>query len=149
MEGTGNSTHNSLDTSSSRPALKICILDGFLLYTDSMTAVQKHIDVKYFLQVSYKKSKARREARAPYVLRDGSVWQDPPGYFDKIVWSNYVEEHGWMFEDNDVNGKMKRDALREAGIGVLSDRGPDVDMGTTLNWAVESLIRELTNLVAE
>ena len=42
----------------SHQALKLCIFDGFLLYSDSMSAIHNYMDVKYFLQVSYAKSKA-------------------------------------------------------------------------------------------
>jgi nicotinamide/nicotinate riboside kinase len=128
-------------------ALKICILDGFLLYSDSMSAIHQFMDMKYFLPVSCKISRARRESRPPYVLKDGSVWTDPPGYFEKIIWPNYVEEHGWMFGDGDVEGRVKRDVLGDKGIQVLSER-TDGDMESTLGWAVECLIRDLTNLVA-
>jgi nicotinamide/nicotinate riboside kinase len=128
--------------------LKICILDGFLLYAESMSAIHQYMDIKYFIQVSYGASKARREGRAPYVLKDGSVWTEPPGYFDKIVWPNYVEEHGWMFEDGDVDGRVKRDVVREKEIEVLNER-TEGEMEATVKWAVECLIRNLTNLVAE
>jgi nicotinamide/nicotinate riboside kinase len=134
--------------SNSGPALKICILDGFLLYAESMSAIHQYMDLKYFLPVSYGASKARREARAPYVLKDGSVWTEPPGYFDKIVWPNYVEEHGWMFEDGDVGGRVKRDVVRGKEIEVLSER-TDGDMETTVKWAVECLIRNLTSWIAK
>jgi nicotinamide/nicotinate riboside kinase len=142
----GNIGHDLLG--SNPRALKLCILDGFLLYSDSMSAIHNYMDIKYFLQVSYAKSKARREARSGYVLREG-FWQDPPGYFDKIVWPNYVADHGWMFENGDVNGRMKKKDLRESRIEAQTDKDPDVDVETTLKWVVESLIKDLTNLVAE
>jgi nicotinamide/nicotinate riboside kinase len=142
----GNIGHGLLD--SSPQALKLCIFDGFLLYSDSMSAIHNYMDIKYFVQVSYAKSKARREARSGYVLREG-FWQDPPGYFDKIVWPNYVADHQWMFENGDVNGRVKKEALHESGIEAQTDKDPDVDMETTLKWAVESLMKDLANLVAE
>ena len=82
------------------------------------------------------------------MLKDGSVWTEQPGYFDKIVWPNYVEEHGWMFEGGDVDGRVKRDVVREKEIEVLNERA-EGEMEATVKWAVECLIRNLTNLVAE
>jgi nicotinamide/nicotinate riboside kinase len=114
-----------------------------------MTAIHEYMDIKYFLPVTYEQSKGRRESRPPYALKDGGVWQDPPRYFDKIVWPNYVEEHRWMFENGDVNGRVKSDTMREKGIRAHIDRGLDLDMETTLKWAVESLITDLTDLLTE
>lgn len=107
-----------------------------------MASVQKHIDIKLFLRVSYARAKARREARSGYATIEG-FWEDPPEYVEKIVWPNYVIEHQWMFEDGDVEGKLKEDVLREQGINVQADKGPDVDMEIILKWAVEILMKEL------
>lgn len=139
----GNPGHGILNSSSA--ALRLCIFDGFLLYSPSMASIQKYIDIKLFLRVSYAKAKSRREARSGYVTIEG-FWEDPPGYVDKIVWPNYVKEHQWMFEDGDVEGKLKDDVLAEWKINAQADKGPDVDMETTLNWAVEILMRELERL---
>ncbi|KAF7558490.1 hypothetical protein G7046_g5660 [Stylonectria norvegica] len=84
-------THPLLNT------LRLCVLDGFLLYSPSMAALQQNLDIKLFLRASYARAKARREARDGYVTIEG-FWADPPGYVDKIVWPNYVEEHAWMFK---------------------------------------------------
>jgi nicotinamide/nicotinate riboside kinase len=107
-----------------------------------MAAIQEHMDIKLFLRVSYAKAKARREARSGYATIEG-FWEDPPGYVDKIVWPNYVAEHKWMFEDGNVEGKLKEDVLEQWGIKAQLDKGPDVDMETTLKWAVETLMKEL------
>lgn len=129
-------------------SLNLCLFEGFLLYGNSVSAIHDYMDIKLFMQVSYKSSKARREARPPYVTRDG-IWQDPPGYFDKIVWSNYVAEHQWMFEAGDVDGKLEKDILSKARIEAQIDKDADMDMETTLRWAVETLTREIAKLVME
>lgn len=126
-------------------ALKMCIFDGFLLYCPKMAPIQPYMDIKMFLRVSYAKAKARREARSGYVTLEG-FWEDPPGYVDKIVWPNYVQDHKWMFEDGDVEGKLKHDVLEEWKIKTQLDRGLDVDMETTLKWAVETIMKELESL---
>jgi nicotinamide/nicotinate riboside kinase len=135
----GNPGHDILTTSPS--AVRMCVFDGFLLYSKLMASVQPQMDVKLFLRVSYAKAKARREARSGYVTLEG-FWEDPPGYVDKIVWPNYVEDHKWMFEDEDVEGKLKEDVAKEMGIR-CQEGGVDVDMTTTLKWAVGLLMKEL------
>jgi nicotinamide/nicotinate riboside kinase len=138
----GHPGHGIL-TSSPSP-LRLCIFDGFLLYSKSMASIQPYMDVKLFLRVSYAKAKARREARSGYATIEG-FWEDPPMYVDKIVWPNYVTDHKWMFEGGNVEGKMKDDVLKEWNIKAQNDKELDVDMETTLKWAVETLMKELEN----
>lgn len=107
-----------------------------------MAPIQTSMDIKFFLRVSYAKTKARREARSGYVTLEG-FWEDPPGYVDKIVWPNYVEDHRWMFEGGDVEGVLKDEVVRELDIK-SQEEGVDVDMATTLKWAVEMLMEELS-----
>ncbi|PKI82618.1 Pob3p [Malassezia vespertilionis] len=78
----------------------ILIVEGFLTFFD--TRVLNLIDVRIFLRVSKATMKQRRENRPDYVLDNGSVWHDPPFYFDEIVWPAYLEAHAAMFENNDV-----------------------------------------------
>lgn len=128
--------------------LRLCIFDGFLLYSPSVAAVQQYMDVNLFLRVSYAKAKARREARSGYATIEG-FWQDPPGYVDKIVWPNYVRDHRWMFENNNVEGNMKEDVINMLRIHAQLGKGPDVNMETTLKWAVETLIKELEEIATK
>lgn len=107
-----------------------------------MAVVKPHIDVKLFLRASYDRAKTRREARDGYATIEG-FWKDPPGYVDMIVWPNYVEEHAWMFEGGDVEGKYKGEVLRNEGIKVPEGHEADLDMGKTLEWAVDILLDEL------
>ncbi|TVY59608.1 Nicotinamide riboside kinase [Lachnellula suecica] len=135
----GNPGHGLLDST------RLCIFDGFLLYSKSMEPIQPQIDIKLFLRVSYAKAKARREARSGYVTLEG-FWEDPPGYVDKIVWPNYVEAHKWMFENEDVEGKLKEDVVKEWDIK-SQEGGADVDMTTTLKWAVDTFMHQLPRIV--
>lgn len=109
-----------------------------------MASVQSQIDLKFFLRVSYEKAKARREARSGYVTLEG-FWEDPPGYVDKIVWPNYVEDHKWMFEGGDVEGRLKDDVVSDLGLKCQDD-GLDIDMTTTLKWAVATLMEILPSV---
>ncbi|EWG52522.1 hypothetical protein FVEG_16986 [Fusarium verticillioides 7600] len=125
-----------------RKNLRLCLLDGFLLYSPSMAAIKPNLDIKLFLRTTYEKAKKRREARDGYVTLEG-FWADPPGYVDKIVWPNYVEEHAWMFEDGDVEGKFKTDVLDKEGIKVQSDVSADGDIEKTFEWTVNTILEEL------
>lgn len=138
----GNPGYGILDSSPN--PIRLCIFDGFLLYSQSMASVQPHMDIKVFLRVSYTKAKARREARSGYVTLEG-FWEDPPGYVDKIVWPNYVNDHKFMFENGDVEGELKRDVVKDWRINYLKD-GLDVDMSTVLKWAVDLLMQKLPEL---
>ena len=130
-------------TSTSKP-LRLCLFDGFLLYSPSMRSIQSQMDIKLFLRVSYAKAKARREARSGYVTLEG-FWEDPPGYVEKIVWPNYVEDHKWMFEGGNVEGALKPEVLKEWNIK-CQHGGTDIDLTTTLEWAVQILMQELPAL---
>lgn len=139
----GNPGHGILNSSPS--SFRLCIFDGFLLYSHSMASIQQYMDIKFFLRVSYATAKARREARSGYATIEG-FWEDPPGYVDKIVWPNYVADHQWMFENGDVEGTLKDDVMREWRIETQTNEGPDVDMTTTLKWIVEALMKDLEKL---
>lgn len=128
-------------TESTTAPLKICIFDGFLLYCEATRAAMDQIDVRLFLRVSHAKATQRREARDGYVTLDG-FWQDPPGYVDKIVWPNYVDAHKWLFAGGDVEGPPDT-AVLDANRILTQTEGVDVDMATTLEWAVTTLMREL------
>ncbi|CCF41019.1 nicotinamide riboside kinase 1 [Colletotrichum higginsianum] len=122
--------------------LKVCLFDGFLLYCKEMETTMKLIDIKLFLLVSRAKATQRREARDGYVTLEG-FWQDPPGYVDKIVWPNYVESHAWLFKDGNVEGDLSEEVLREKNIKAQVGKGLDIDMETTLDWTVDTIIAEL------
>ena len=126
--------------------IRICILDGFLLFSDpSLPLIPKSIrelfDVKLFLRSTYAVTKARREARKGYVTLEG-FWEDPEGYVDEIVWPNYVKAHAWMFENGDVDhGALRPDVDRE-GIIVGPGKG-DVEMEQVLKWGCHTLQKEV------
>lgn len=133
-----------------RAGPRICLLDGFLLYSPThlpeeiMTSL---LDIKLFLLVSRQKATQRREARDGYVTLEG-FWTDPPGYVDKIVWPNYVEAHRWLFKDGDVErGELDQEAMRKYGVLAQTDKGLDVPFSETLDWAVETIMRELERIV--
>ncbi|KAI8634098.1 nicotinamide riboside kinase 1 [Xylariaceae sp. FL1651] len=153
-------------SSSSSPELRICLLDGFLLFGPEpplRRITDELLDVRFFLTVSRQKATARREARDGYVTLEG-FWTDPPGYVEKIVWPNYAASHAWLFEDGDVEGRLKGDVLKEKDIltlapharlgdGEVEGNGEgqalDVDMHVMFEWAVETLMRKLEEIASK
>ncbi|KAH7149877.1 P-loop containing nucleoside triphosphate hydrolase protein [Dactylonectria estremocensis] len=129
-----------------RSSLRLCVLDGFLLYSPAMAAIQPSLDIKLFLRASHARARARREARDGYVTLEG-FWADPPGYVDKIVWPNYVKEHAWMFEGGDVEGGFRKDVLDKEGIKFQKDAAVDADISKTLEWTVDVILEELKHSV--
>jgi nicotinamide/nicotinate riboside kinase len=111
-----------------------------------MAPIHPYLDIKLFLRTSYAKAKARREARDGYVTIEG-FWTDPPGYVDKIVWPNYVEEHAYMFEGGDVEAEYRWDILEREGIKAQKGAGVDSDMAKTLEWTVDTILEQLQTRV--
>lgn len=109
-----------------------------------MAAIQPYFDLKLFLRTTFAKVMERREVRKGYTTLEG-FWVDPPGYVEKIVWGNYVEEHGELFEKGDVEGKIKEDMVRKWGI-VVQDGDVDTSMESMLDWAVKTLLTVLERL---
>jgi nicotinamide/nicotinate riboside kinase len=62
---------------------KYIILDGFLLYEDD--ALYKMLDKKYFIHVDEETCRSRRHGRVYSGL------YDPPKYFEKYIWPNYLK----------------------------------------------------------
>lgn len=103
-----------------RPSL--VMVDGFLLYGESMHEVREQLDIKILLCSKYEDSKRRREAREGYETLEG-YWQDPPGYFDQIVWPNYIKNHEFLFQHGDVQGQVNEAAAQKIGIEVVPGMG--------------------------
>lgn len=116
---------------------RICVVDGFLLFSEEMREVRDLFDVRLFLRTSYETAKNRREARSGYVTLEG-FWEDPPGYVDRIVWPNYVKDHGFLFEEGDVDGELDDEVLEKTGIWGMP-REAEGDMEVCLRWAVSVL----------
>lgn len=121
---------------------RICVVDGFLLFSEDMKDIRSLFDVRLFLRTSYETAKRRREARSGYVTLEG-FWQDPPGYVDNIVWPNYVQDHKFLFEQGDVDGELNTDVCKDVGIHGMPKEA-EGDMTKCLEWAtgvLESVIK--------
>jgi nicotinamide/nicotinate riboside kinase len=116
---------------------RICIVDGFLLFSEDMKDIRDIFDVRLFLRTSYETAKRRREARSGYVTLEG-FWQDPPGYVDDIVWPNYVKDHKFLFKNGDVDGELDDKVCESVGIHGMP-REAEGDMTRCLHWATRLL----------
>lgn len=101
--------------------INLILIDGFILYhAEEDVESPDHpklislFDLRLFLRVPYAVAKQRREARKGYVTTDG-YWEDPKGYFDGIVWPNYVRYHRHLFVHGDVEAKE----------GLVKEWGPE------------------------
>ncbi|KAF7315250.1 Fumarate reductase [Mycena indigotica] len=85
------------------------LVDGFLLYWHP--EVIEQLDVRIFLRVPHDVLRERRYARHGYHTAvqsdpEGTLWRDPPNYWEQIVYPAYVDANREVFIDGDVeNGK--------------------------------------------
>ncbi|PPQ98383.1 hypothetical protein CVT24_004062 [Panaeolus cyanescens] len=82
------------------------IVDGFLLYWHKEVIDQ--LDVRIMLRVPHDVLKQRRHERHGYHTAvqsdpEGSLWRDPPEYWENIVYPAYLEAHREVFENGDVH----------------------------------------------
>ncbi|KAI8082177.1 P-loop containing nucleoside triphosphate hydrolase protein [Thamnidium elegans] len=73
------------------------IVEGFLLFCDA--DVCANLDNKFFVTASREVLKERRESRPGYQTLQG-YWVDPPGYFDQIVYPQYLLWNGHLLDPN-------------------------------------------------
>lgn len=139
-----------------RREIKICILDGFLLYphppppssspapSPPTTSEIAHLyalsrnllQLRLFLPSTRSQTLTRRAARSGYVTLEG-FWTDPPGYVEDVVWPNYARDHAWMYTDKDVEGgKFDETACAREDVHVCPGGGSWA-MKECLEWAVE------------
>jgi uridine kinase len=133
---------------------RFCFVEGFLLYSDPIVYLgPKDItpaneaaklqlvdafDIKLFLPTAKEVAKRRRFERKVYIDQPegtrvpGQMWKSE-GYFEKVVWDNYVKEHAWILGDLDAEGIDIRP-------------GTDFNVEGTVRWAVGVVLDELAKL---
>ncbi|KAI4127208.1 MAG: hypothetical protein LQ338_003327 [Usnochroma carphineum] len=120
---------------------RILVLDGFLLFTPSVPLTFRTLlDLKILLRAPYAEAKRRREARSGYTTMEG-WWEDPPGYFDKVVWPNYVEENRGFFVGGNVEGRVDEEVCGKESVRVRMEM--DGGLGEVLRWVVGEVRRVL------
>ncbi|KAF7362119.1 Fumarate reductase [Mycena venus] len=60
------------------------------------------LDVRIYLRVPHDVLRARRHERHGYHTAEGTLWRDPPQYWENIVYPAYVDANRDVFEDGDV-----------------------------------------------
>ncbi|CAG8524715.1 25097_t:CDS:2 [Cetraspora pellucida] len=116
------------------------LVDGFLLYYDP--EVIKELDVRLFVKADRDTLKKRREERAGYITVEGYAI-DPPDYFDKIVWPNYVELHKDLLIKGQSSGLIDgvKSGCKVIEDFVVLDTNFEEKFGENLEEAVETVIR--------
>ncbi len=113
-------------------------------------AIQGLLDIKLFLPVSYSEATRRRFRRKEYVdfrkgggRTAGQIWRSE-GYFDEIVWTNYVREYNWLLEGKKTGSRANGEGGVVKGVNIPS--GLDVELEKSVKWAIEVILEETDKL---
>ncbi|KAF9430367.1 ribosylnicotinamide kinase [Podila epigama] len=125
---------------------KFVIVDGFMLFVNEHLC--DTLDIKFFLSAPYSVLKERRESRKGYATLEG-YWEDPPGYFDDIVWPNYLEWNGPFIElmeaieAGQISGEYdsQKDTTR-------TGMTKNVDLVSSGNASIQSMVEQVSKLIA-
>ncbi|ORX76954.1 P-loop containing nucleoside triphosphate hydrolase protein [Basidiobolus meristosporus CBS 931.73] len=109
-------------TKSSFGSVRFLLIDGFIMYC--FPELVRHLDVKIFIKASYETLKRRREEKIGYTTLEG-FWVDPPGYFDKIVWPNYLACNRHIInpetEEETVDGLVLFDSGAQTVVKIVTE----------------------------
>jgi uridine kinase len=70
-------------------------VDGFLIYHKK--ELIDLFDLKFFTTASYDALNGRRKQRQSYITNTGD-WQDPPNYFEDVVYPSYLKYNKHILE---------------------------------------------------
>ncbi|WWC72154.1 uncharacterized protein I206_106114 [Kwoniella pini CBS 10737] len=99
------------------------IVDGFVLYWD----------------------KTRREERQVYVLQHGSVWVDPPNYFEKIVWPGYVKAHSQIFDGVETGPVKEEWGPKGKGLHLVEPKDGEEGMTSAFEQTCDAIMEQCQN----
>ncbi|SCU87734.1 LAFA_0E08504g1_1 [Lachancea sp. 'fantastica'] len=112
--------------------VKVVIVDGFMMYHDQ--ELFEKFDLRVLIRAPYSTLKKRRAARSGYKTLE-TFWVDPPFYFDEFVYKSYRDSHAHLFENGDVEGKLRADS------DVYSYKNDDgVDINEALIWLCDRIV---------
>ncbi|KAJ2786095.1 ribosylnicotinamide kinase [Coemansia javaensis] len=79
------------------PPPAVLLVDGILLFHDG-SEIRDACSAGALVFARRDTLRRRRESRAAYTTKEG-VWSDPPGYFDAVVWPNFIRYHAALLAD--------------------------------------------------
>ncbi|KAG0090561.1 ribosylnicotinamide kinase [Podila epicladia] len=125
--------------------IKFVIVDGFMLYVNEHLC--DTIDIKLYLTAPYKVLKDRRESRKGYATLEG-YWEDPPGYFDDVVWPNYLNWNGPFVELTDAMERGE-DSGEYGPPGTRGTMTKNVDVVSSGNATIQSMVERVSGLITK
>ena len=135
---------------------RIVLIEGILLFSPvpPLSTLTPIFNVRILLRTTRDAAKRRREARAGYVTLEG-YWQDPPAYFDEVVWPGFVRAYSGLFLEGDVEGSPDEDEVQKLGIEIgplLGDEAQregkergGIELERLLDWIVDLLEKTLVS----
>ena len=116
--------------------MRLVFVDGYLLYNNP--TIRQMLDVKLFFRLSHKVAKERRFTRQGYgpEAKEGEFWKTED-YFEKMVWSSYQEQHGFMFADGDIEGEINEETCKKAELRFKPGMNGSVEEGVV--WSVSQI----------
>lgn len=109
------------------------------------------LDIKLFLPVSFPTANFRRFSltnytQPPFGTRlPGQMWKSQ-GYFTSVVWPNFRNAHGFLFQDGDVNGHSlawRSDTTWSNPGDIMVREGIDDGLRSTVKWATDAILTKL------
>lgn len=101
----------------------IVLVDGFMLLNEPR--IRNLFDVRLFVYASRRTLYKRRTERGTYITDVGD-WEDPPDYFDKIVWPSYESSHGFLFDSRDPDKTINSAVTENLRIVPLSSESTSI-----------------------
>ena len=129
----------------------VLIVDGFMLHHHSSATLSQTdatlrrpdlaelFDCRILLRAAGSSVELckRRENRS-YATLEGT-WSDPPGYWDHVIWPEYVAHHAYLFQDGDVDGVP----LPESDTGVVVQDTKHDGLDASFDLVVNTLLKQL------
>jgi nicotinamide/nicotinate riboside kinase len=76
------------------------------------------------------------------ILTDGSIWLDPPGYWDNVIFPAYLDAHRAWYEGGDVvNGKLSK-AAQDEKLALIEE----TEASDLVNQSCQVLLRKLERM---